>query len=283
MDSTTLRTINTTMIPGNGYNNGFGSAGQANTAFNVRDLNALIRQESAFIAELLTEINKVMVGQEALVERVLIGLLADGHILLEGVPGLAKTLLVKTLAQAIDGGFARIQFTPDLLPADLIGTQIYNPRTASSASITGRSSPTSSWPTRSTARRPRCRAPCWRPCRNARSPSATRPSRWPTSSWCWPRRIPSSRKGTYPLPEAQVDRFMLKVKVDYPTRAEERLILDRMTGAETAVGAGRWSSRQICCMPARWSSRSTWTTRSRSTCSTWSSAPASRATMGLAT
>ena len=135
MDSTTLRTINTT---NNGFNNGLnnglkngvGSAGQANTAVNVRDLNASVRQESAFIVQLLAEINKVMVGQEALVERVLIGLLADGHILLEGVPGLAKTLLVKTVAQAIDGGFARIQFTPDLLPADLIGTQIYNPRTA---------------------------------------------------------------------------------------------------------------------------------------------------------
>ena len=95
----------------------------------VRELNTQVQQEAIFLQDLLAEINKIMVGQEALVERVLIALLADGHILLEGVPGLAKTLLIKTLAQAIHADYSRIQFTPDLLPADLIGTQIYNPRT----------------------------------------------------------------------------------------------------------------------------------------------------------
>jgi MoxR-like ATPase len=96
----------------------------------MRELNSYIQQEAGFIPVLLGEVNKVMVGQEALVERVLIALLADGHVLLEGVPGLAKTLLIKTVAQAIQADFSRIQFTPDLLPADLVGTQIYNPRTA---------------------------------------------------------------------------------------------------------------------------------------------------------
>jgi len=95
----------------------------------LRELNQQVEREAIFLQELLSEIRKVMVGQDQLLERVLIGLLADGHILLEGVPGLAKTLLVTTLAQAIDADFSRIQFTPDLLPADLIGTQIYNPRT----------------------------------------------------------------------------------------------------------------------------------------------------------
>ena len=99
------------------------------TMSSVRELNMQVKEEAIFLQDLLAEINKVMVGQEALVERVLIALLADGHILLEGVPGLAKTLLIKTLAQAIRADFSRIQFTPDLLPADLIGTQIYNPRT----------------------------------------------------------------------------------------------------------------------------------------------------------
>ena len=99
------------------------------TMSSVRDLNMQVKEEAIFLQDLLSEINKVMVGQEALVERVLIALLADGHILLEGVPGLAKTLLIKTLSQAIRADFSRIQFTPDLLPADLIGTQIYNPRT----------------------------------------------------------------------------------------------------------------------------------------------------------
>ena len=95
----------------------------------VRELNMHVKEEAIFLQDLLSEINKVMVGQEALVERVLIGLLADGHILLEGVPGLAKTLLIKTVSEAIQADFSRLQFTPDLLPADLVGTQIYNPRT----------------------------------------------------------------------------------------------------------------------------------------------------------
>ena len=96
----------------------------------LRALNQQVEQEASFLQNLLDEIRKVIVGQDALVERVIIGLLADGHILLEGVPGLAKTLLIKTLSQAIHADFSRIQFTPDLLPADLIGTQIYNPRTS---------------------------------------------------------------------------------------------------------------------------------------------------------
>ena len=91
----------------------------------IRELNMQVRQEAIFLQDLLAEINKIMVGQQALVERVLIALLADGHILIEGVPGLAKTLLIKTVAQAIQADFSRIQFTPDLLPADLVGTQIY--------------------------------------------------------------------------------------------------------------------------------------------------------------
>ncbi len=95
----------------------------------VREMNAIAERESMFLHDLRAEINKVIVGQETLVDRVLIALLADGHILLEGVPGLAKTLLIKTVAEAIDADFSRLQFTPDLLPADLVGTQIYNPKT----------------------------------------------------------------------------------------------------------------------------------------------------------
>ena len=96
---------------------------------NIRQLNAQVEQEALFLHDLLAEVNTVMVGQEDMVERVLIALLADGHILLEGVPGLAKTLLIKTMAQAIQADFSRIQFTPDLLPADLVGTQMYNMKT----------------------------------------------------------------------------------------------------------------------------------------------------------
>jgi len=137
-------------------------------------INEKVRNESAFIETLVREIEKVIVGQRYLIDRLLIGLFANGHILVEGVPGLAKTLSIRTLAQAINAKFQRLQFTPDLRPADFTGTLIFNPRTAPSRPRRGRSSRTSSWPTRSTARRPRCRARFWRRCRNARSPSARR-------------------------------------------------------------------------------------------------------------
>ena len=134
----------------------------------IRELNEQVQEESTFLNELIEEIRKVVVGQDALIERVLIGLLADGHILLEGVPGLAKTLLIKTVSQAISSDFSRLQFTPDLLPADLIGTQIYNPRTTEFTVHKGPSSPTSFWPTRSTERQRKCKARYSRPCRKDR-------------------------------------------------------------------------------------------------------------------
>ena len=113
-----------------------------------RQINELVEKEARFIQVLDAEIRKAMIGQDPLVARVLVALLADGHILLEGVPGLGKTLLVKTIGQAIQAGFSRIQFTPDLLPADLIGTRIYNPVPANSACRRGQSFPISFWPTR---------------------------------------------------------------------------------------------------------------------------------------
>jgi MoxR-like ATPase len=196
----------------------------------VRELNMQVKQEAIFLQDLVSEINKVMVGQEALVERVLIALLADGHILLEGVPGLAKTLLIKTVAEAIQADFARIQFTPDLLPADLIGTQIYNPRTSEFSVHQG---------------------PIFANLILAdeinRAPAkvqsalleAMQERQITIGDVTYPMddlflvlatQNPIEQEGTYPLPEAQVDRFMLKVRVDYPSRNEERLIVDRMTG-----------------------------------------------------
>ena len=196
----------------------------------IRDTSAYVRQEALFLRPLLTEINKVMVGQEELVKRLLIALLADGHILLEGVPGLAKTLLVKTAAEAIQADFARIQFTPDLLPADLVGTQIYNPRTYEFSVHQGPIFANLILADEIN------RAP-------AKVQSALREAmqerqvtigdvtfRMEDLFLVLATQNPIEQEGTYPLPEAQVDRFMLKVKVDYPTRAEERLIVDRMTG-----------------------------------------------------
>ncbi len=197
----------------------------------VRALNAQIEQESLFLKGLRAEINQVVVGQEYLIDRVLISLLADGHILLEGVPGLAKTLLVKSVAESIQAQFSRIQFTPDLLPADLIGTQIYNLKSNEFTIHQG---------------------PLFANLILAdevnRAPGkvqsalleAMQERQITIGNTTYPldklflvlaTQNPIEQEGTYPLPEAQVDRFMLKVLVDYPTRAEERLIIDRMTGA----------------------------------------------------
>ncbi len=198
----------------------------------VQELNARVERESAFLQPLRDEIGKIMVGQQALVDRVLIALLADGHILLEGVPGLAKTLLIKTVAQAIQATFSRIQFTPDLLPADLLGTQIYNPRTHEF-----------------TVHRGPLFANLVLADEINRAPAKVQSalleamqerqisigdSTFPLGQMflVLATQNPIEQEGTYPLPEAQVDRFMLKVLVGYPNRSEERLIIDRMTGVE---------------------------------------------------
>ncbi|MCB9431800.1 MAG: MoxR family ATPase [Ardenticatenaceae bacterium] len=198
----------------------------------VQELNARVERESAFLQPLRDEIGKIMVGQQPLVDRVLIALLADGHILLEGVPGLAKTLLIKTVAQAIQATFSRIQFTPDLLPADLLGTQIYNPRTHEF-----------------TVHRGPLFANLVLADEINRAPAkvqsalleAMQERQISIGDTTFPlgemflvlaTQNPIEQEGTYPLPEAQVDRFMLKVLVGYPNRSEERLIIDRMTGVE---------------------------------------------------
>ncbi|MCH8310086.1 MAG: MoxR family ATPase [Chloroflexi bacterium] len=198
----------------------------------LRELNQQVEREASFLQDLLAEIRKVMVGQDTLVERVLIGLLADGHILLEGVPGLAKTLLIKTVSQAIDSEFSRIQFTPDLLPADLIGTQIYNPRTLEFSVHQGpifANMILADEINRAPAKVQSALLECMQE-RQVTIGDQT----YPLSDLflVLATQNPIEQEGTYPLPEAQVDRFMLKVLVDYPSREEERLIVDRMTGTK---------------------------------------------------
>ena len=135
----------------------------------TREFNEIIAANSSWISALRTEVGKVVIGQQALVDRLILSLLCKGHVLLEGVPGLAKTLSVKAMAGTLHAQFARIQFTPDLLPADLLGTMIYNPeKKGSSQPKKARSSPISFWRMKSTAPRPKCNPPCWKPCRNAR-------------------------------------------------------------------------------------------------------------------
>jgi MoxR-like ATPase len=196
----------------------------------IRDLNMQVKQESIFLQDLLAEINKVMVGQEMLVERVLIALLADGHVLLEGVPGLAKTLLIKTVAQAIQADFSRIQFTPDLLPADLVGTQIYNPRSSEFSVHTGPVFANLILADEINRAPAKVQSALLEAMQERQVTIGEQTFFMDDLFMVLATQNPIEQEGTYPLPEAQVDRFMLKVKVDYPSRAEERIIIDRMTG-----------------------------------------------------
>lgn len=196
----------------------------------IREINMQVKQEALFLQDLLSEINKVMVGQEALVERVLIALLADGHILLEGVPGLAKTLLIKTMAEAIQAEFARIQFTPDLLPADLIGTQIYNPRSSEFSVHQGPIFANLILADEINRAPAKVQSALLEAMQERQVTIGDDTFKMDDLFLVLATQNPIEQEGTYPLPEAQVDRFMLKVKVDYPSRAEERLIVDRMTG-----------------------------------------------------
>jgi MoxR-like ATPase len=196
----------------------------------VRQMNQEVEREALFLQTLLQEIRKAVVGQDTLVERVLVGLLANGHILLEGVPGLAKTLLVKTLAQAINGNFSRLQFTPDLLPADLIGTQIYN--TATSQFSVHQGPIFANLVLADEINRAPAKV-------QSALLEAMQERQVTIGDTTFPleelflvlaTQNPIEQEGTYPLPEAQVDRFMLKVHVDYPSRDEERDIVDMITG-----------------------------------------------------
>jgi MoxR-like ATPase len=195
----------------------------------VRQINDLVAKESVFVEQVLGEVRKVIVGQKALLDRLLIGLLADGHLLLEGVPGLAKTLSVKTLADVIEAKFQRIQFTPDLLPADLVGTMIFNQK---SGEFVPRKGPVfaqivlADEINRAPAKVQSALLEAMQE-RQVTIGDTTYPLERPFLVLA--TQNPIEQEGTYPLPEAQIDRFMLKIKVDYPTKAEEREILERMT------------------------------------------------------
>jgi MoxR-like ATPase len=195
----------------------------------IRAINDKVRAESLFVRELLAEINKVIVGQERLIERLIIGLLANGHVLIEGVPGLAKTLSVRVLSQAIQARFQRIQFTPDLLPADLIGTLVYNPQ---SGDFTPKKGPVfanlilADEINRAPAKVQSALLEAMQE-RQVTIGEHTYPLDEPFLVLA--TQNPIEQEGTYPLPEAQVDRFMLKVVITYPDRREEREIMERMT------------------------------------------------------
>ncbi|MDD5558025.1 MAG: MoxR family ATPase [bacterium] len=194
----------------------------------VQAIDEKARRESEAIGRITAEIGRTIVGQTHLVERLLVGLLADGHILLEGVPGLAKTLAVKTLAQAVSTGFQRIQFTPDLLPADLIGTLVYNPRTGEFSTKKGPIFTNIILADEINRAPAKVQSALLEAMQEKQVSIGTETFRLEEPFLVLATQNPIELAGTYPLPEAQVDRFMLKVKVGYPDRREERKIMDRM-------------------------------------------------------
>lgn len=202
----------------------------------VRAVNELVERESAFIESIVSEVSKVIVGQERMVERLLIGLLTGGHVLLEGVPGLAKTLTVKTLCETVSAKFQRIQFTPDLLPADLVGTVIYNQQ---SGDFTAKKGPIfanlvlADEINRAPAKVQSALLEAMQE-HQVTIGEETFPLEHPFMVMA--TQNPLEQEGTYPLPEAQVDRFMLHVQVSYPTAEEERKIMERMAVASLKLG-----------------------------------------------
>src|SRR5229473_1276961 len=198
----------------------------------VPDINRLTKDLRTDLDRLYTELEKVIVGQRTMIDRLLVGLLTGGHILLEGVPGLAKTLAVRTLAQGLQLSFHRIQFTPDLLPADVIGTQIYNPRTGE---VSVKKGPVfanlvlADEINRAPAKVQSALLEAMQE-KQVTIGDHTYPLEQPFLVLA--TQNPIEQEGTYPLPEAQVDRFMLKLKITYPSKEEELRILERMAPVE---------------------------------------------------
>jgi MoxR-like ATPase len=200
--------------------------------FDVRALNELVAKESAFVDRLSNEVGKVIVGQQYMVERILVGLLTGGHVLLEGVPGLAKTLTVRTLCDAIHAKFARIQFTPDLLPADLVGTVVYNQQKGEFTSKLGPIFANLVLADEINRAPAKVQSALLEAMQERQVTIGDRTYPLPEPFIVMATQNPIEQEGTYPLPEAQIDRFMLMVMVGYPTREEERKIMDRMTQPE---------------------------------------------------
>ena len=194
----------------------------------IQALNEKVKKESGFIVKLREQIHRNIVGQEYLIDRLFVGLLADGHVLLEGVPGLAKTMSVSTLADTVKASFKRIQFTPDLLPADLIGTQIYNPKDASFSVKKGPVFANIILADEVNRAPAKVQSALLEAMQERQVTIGEQTIKLPELFLVLATQNPIEQEGTYPLPEAQVDRFMLKLKIVYPNKKEEQQILNRM-------------------------------------------------------
>ncbi len=201
----------------------------------VSAINEKVKQESNFAISLKQEIEKVIVGQKYLIERLLVGLLANGHILVEGVPGLAKTLSIKTLAQAVNTKFQRIQFTPDLLPADLIGTLVYNPKEGSFTTKKGPIFSNIILADEINRAPAKVQSALLEAMQERQVTIGENTYKLDEPFLVMATQNPIEQEGTYPLPEAQVDRFMLKINITYPSKEEEHKILQAMSFTDKEI------------------------------------------------
>jgi MoxR-like ATPase len=202
----------------------------------IKEVGSKVKDSSAVLRDLMREIGKVIVGQQYLIERLLVALLADGHILIEGVPGLAKTMSVRTLSRAINTKFQRIQFTPDLLPADVIGTLVYNPKEGEFTTKQGPIFANIILADEINRAPSKVQSALLEAMQERQVTIGNHTFPLPKPFLVLATQNPIEQEGTYPLPEAQVDRFMLKLAVTYPTKKEEKEILERMsTGKEIEV------------------------------------------------
>lgn len=195
----------------------------------IQEVNAKVRDSSSVLRDLSREVGRAIVGQEYMVSRLLMAMLADGHVLIEGVPGLAKTLTVKTLSEAIKASFARIQFTPDLLPADIIGTMIFNPKDGTFSTKRGPVFANVVLADEINRSPSKVQSALLEAMQEKQVTVGGETFPLPKPFLVLATQNPLEQEGTYPLPEAQVDRFMMKLMVNYPSKKEEKEILERMT------------------------------------------------------
>lgn len=197
---------------------------------NVADVGEQVQVHSRVVRDLMSEVGKVLVGQEPMISRLLMGLLSGGHVLLEGVPGLAKTLMVRSLAEALDIRFSRIQFTPDMLPADIVGTEIFNPKEGTYSVKRGPIFANIVLADEINRAPAKVQAALLECMQEQQTTIGSETFLLADPFMVLATQNPIEQEGTYPLPEAQIDRFMLKVLVSYPSAEDERKIIDRMAG-----------------------------------------------------
>ena len=214
-------------------------------SIDIRALNELIERQSAFVTNLMTGMDQTIVGQRHLVESLLIGLLSDGHVLLEGVPGLAKTLAIKTLAQLIDAKFSRIQFTPDLLPADVTGTMIYSQKDEKFMVEQGPVFANFVLADEINRAPAKVQSALLEAMQEREVTIGKQTFQLPSPFLVLATQNPIEQEGTYPLPEAQVDRFMLKVVIDYPKLDEEKKIIRQNIGGERQAVKAILTTKEI--------------------------------------